>query len=156
MQYDVTLRRASPTDRRHERLILHACLNTAAEVYNITAVSSHIYIQGLLPAPMLRIGNIPQCLNSCDYVEASWHKYTIRSCCERDQGNAKWCREKAMPSVSSQFLYLSHSNYRPTLIAFSSDVIRPMPMGKRSISKNFEFQKDTLRKNWEHASYGQV
>ena len=33
------------------------------------------------------------------------------------QGNAKWCREKAIPSVSSQFLYLSHSNYIPTFLA---------------------------------------
>ena len=39
------------------------------------------------------------------------------------QGNAKWCREKAIPSVSSQFLYLSHSNYIPTFIAFFWGVI---------------------------------
>ena len=77
-----------------------------------------ICIQGLrmgcLPAPMLRIGkysSVPSRVIMFEQVDIN-----KPSCCQRDHGNAKRSREKAMPSVSSQFSYLSHSNYGPTFI----------------------------------------
>ena len=79
-------------------------------------------IAWVLPAPMLQIGKYTSVPSR---VITSWHKCTIRSCYEQDQGNAKWFREKATPSVSSQFLYLSHSNYGPTFIVFSCCLLQP-------------------------------
>ena len=52
----------------------------------------------------------------CDYLQAGWYKCTIWSRYEQDQGNTKWHREKAMPSDSSQCLYLSPWNLRPAFI----------------------------------------
>ena len=69
---------------------------------------------GCLPAPMLRIGkysSVPSRVIMFEQVDIN-----KPSCCQRDHGNAKRSREKAMPSVSSQFSYLSHSNYGPTFI----------------------------------------
>ena len=56
------------------------------------------------------------CIQGLRMGEASRHnKYTTRSFCERDQGNAKWCGEKAMRECQFSVL-VSVSNYRPSFI----------------------------------------
>ena len=70
-----------------------------------------------LPAPMLRIGKY----NSVPSRVILFKQVDINAPFDLIANGigampSKWCREKAMPSFSSQYLYLSHSKYIPSCI----------------------------------------